>query len=318
MKYDTRKQVAEQQARNIERHRADHLAGLAPSKLKPLDWGAELGIRREDIAVFLAAAQAFDHIIAVRATNTKSLPYIGQKMFTPKPIDCKPKTADVNVYVSEIKSQVKCAGLVVDPTIVGHKAFTGKKSNSVWEAWSDFLNGRTEKEKLTKVFRRIDTKGFYAVDTDEQSKYYGCLMLSNQDIPADDFNLAKVDWQSFKLQHMFYIHGDYDLYGLLDIAKIEKVMDPGNLGKVRPELIRGKLHGMPHIYTLQFPDIQKFLNMGIEPRIEMVQHDGQANVAHKADEIYVFYPNGGKYRIDATVADIEAIYERMYKQEVRG
>lgn len=317
MSYDRATQSAENRARVIENHRADHLAKLASSRLKPLDWGAELGIRREDIAVFVAAAQVFDHIISVRATNTQSLRYIGQKMFTPKPIDCKPKTSDLGVYVPAVGLQVDCAGLVVDPTVVGNAAFKGKKFDKVCESWTGFLKDKSGEEQMKKVFRRRESKGFYAVDTYKQSKYFGCLMLSDQDVPARDFNLAVAEWQEFKRIHMCYIHGDYDLYGLIDVAKIERVVY-GSAGrdKVSPDLIKGRLHGVPHIFTEQFSQIQAFLNGGIGA--EMIQHASQDNVAHQDDELYVFYPFGGKYRLDATADAIKDIYQRLFQQEVRG
>ncbi len=317
MSYDRFTQSAENRARVIENHRADHLAKMASSRLKPLDWGADLGIRREDIAVFVAAAQMFNHIISVRATNRQSLRYIGQKMFTPKPIDCKPKTADLGAYVPGVGLQVECAGLVADPMVVGNAAFKGKKFDKVCESWVSFLKDKSGEEQLKKVFRRRETKGFYALDTYKQSKYFGCLMLSDQDVPARDFNLAVADWQEFKRTHMCYIHGDYDLYGLIDVAMTERVVY-GSAGrdKVSPDLIKGRLHGMPHIFTEQFPQIQAFLNAGIGA--EMIQHASQDNVAHQDDELYVFYPFGGKYQLDATADAIKEIYQRVFQQEVRG
>lgn len=317
MLYDKSTQASYNQARVSDSHRSGHLANLASSRLKPLDWSVELGIRRIDVAIFLAASRGYDHIICVRSTNTKSLCYVGQKMFTPKPIDCKPKTSDMDVYVPAVGIQVACAGLVVDPTVMGSAAFKGNKFDKVCAAWTSFLKDKTCEEQQKKVFRRRESKGFYAVDNYKQSNYYGCLMLSDQDIPASQFNLADRDWQEFKRDHMCYIHGDYDLYGLIDVAKIESaVYGPSGRDKVSPKLLVEQLHGIPHIYTEHFPQIKEFLNRGIGT--EMIQHASQDNLAHQDDELYVFYPFGGAYRLDATADQIRDIYLRLFDQDVRS
>jgi hypothetical protein len=316
MSYDKFAQSAQNRAKVQETHRADHLAKLAAGRLKPLDWGSELKIRRQDVAVFAAAALAFDHIIGVRATNPASLQYVDRtREFTPKPIDCKPKTADCNAYVTETGMLVECAGLVVDPTVTGPGAFKDKKSDKAREAWNGFLKDKSDEERTHRIFRRRETKGFYAVDIDRRSKQYGCLMLCEQNIPGRGFSLALTEWQEFKRTNMRYIHGDYDLYGLIDADMIEKqVRGPGGRDKLSPELLRERLHGVPHVYTKQFPEIRDFLNGGIGA--EMIQHASQDNVGHQDDEIYVFYPFGGKYRLEASADDIRDIYLRLFQQDV--
>jgi hypothetical protein len=109
------------------------------------------------------------------------------------------------------------------------------------------------------VFRRRETKGFFAVDTNETSKHYGCLMVPEQDMPAEDFNMSGRGWSSFKRLHMRYIHGDYDLYGLIDVE-----------GGGREPVIKGRLYGVPHNFTEKFAIIQSFLNAGIGA--QMIQH----------------------------------------------
>lgn len=326
MSYNKFTQSAENKARVVESHRASHLeksaremsVKLASSRLKPLDWSAQLGVRREDIVVFVTAARVFDHIIILRSTNPKSLPYIDQKKkFTPKPIDCKPKTADRQAYVPAVDLQVDCAGLVVDPTVVGNAAFNGKKFEKASDSWASFLKDKSGEEQVKKVYRRRNTKGFFAVDMDRQSRRYGCLMLSEQDLPSNDFNLETPTGQEFKRIHMRYIHGDYDLYGLIDIAKVESVVrSSGSRGTVSPNVTKGELHGTPHIYSERFAEIQAFLNLGIGA--EMIQHDSLDNVTHQDDELYLFYPFGGKYRLDDTAENIKDVYRRLFHQEVRG
>lgn len=62
-------------------------------------------IREIDKPKFAAAAQHIGVWILVRGTNKKSIDYIGKTGFTPKPIDCKAKTAQQGFN----------AGLVVNP-----------------------------------------------------------------------------------------------------------------------------------------------------------------------------------------------------------
>jgi hypothetical protein len=73
-------------------------------------------IRPQDVEAFRDAARQFKVHILVRRTNPASLRYIGRKGFIPKPVDCKPKTADYDVVLPD-GLVTKCAGLVVDPTL---------------------------------------------------------------------------------------------------------------------------------------------------------------------------------------------------------
>src|SRR5207237_806375 len=74
-------------------------------------------IRPRDINAFTAAAKVYKVYILVRRTNPASLKYIGMPGFTPKPLDCKPKTADADIVIDGRRRET--AGLVVDPTLVG-------------------------------------------------------------------------------------------------------------------------------------------------------------------------------------------------------
>lgn len=290
-----------------------HRISVASSRLKPLAFGDSLKLRRDDVAVFAAAAEVFDHIIIVRATNVKSLNYIGQKNYTPKPIDCKPKTADSDCFVQDVNIFVECAGLVVDPTLVSYAAFSSdKKRSKARESWVSFLKDKTKEETSRRVFRRRGTKGFYAVDTLRSSRHFGCLMLSTQDIPSEDFSLHGRGWLRFKQAEMRYIHGDYDLYGLIDLDTITATGGEGQ--RHAPKVLKERLHGTPHYYTAKFPQIREFLNNGFGS--DMIQHAAQDNVAHQSDLLYVFYPEGYMYQIDASADAIREIYDLLFKQEV--
>ena len=67
-----------------------------------------------------------NEVIMVRCANVESLEYQGRKGCCPKPITCKPKTADTDAFPGPgmSRSRYDTAGLVVDPTV--HKnVFSG-------------------------------------------------------------------------------------------------------------------------------------------------------------------------------------------------
>jgi hypothetical protein len=136
-------------------------------------------MRPQDRPIFLGAASLVDAWILVRRTNEASLKYICRAGYTPKPIHCKAKTADLNG-----SSGQELAGLVVVPTIHPH-AFRGEKAREARKEWK-------------KMYRNTNDLSFetlpvgYSVDTRPESRHYGCLKLHNK-----------------------YLHGDYDLYDII-------------------------------------------------------------------------------------------------------
>lgn len=299
-----RKHHDPQQAQNrLAEFRRPHLEKLAASRLKPLDRSQQLKIRHKDLPVFESTAEIFDHIIIVRASNVHSLQYVGQKGFAPKPIDCKPKTADSHVWLDH--GQSYCAGLVVDPTLTGDKAFSDKRKEKARESWREFLQAMSEREIHHKVFlRRGESggiKGFYAVDTYPGSRHFGCLMLSEQNRPSRDFRLSLQEWQPFKQQHLRYIHGDYDLYGLIDTQADTKMVH------------KAPLHGLTNIFTHRFHEIQEHLNQQIGA--DMIQHGSEDNRGHTTDELYVFLPGAGIYYMQETADAIEEVYRLLWDQD---
>jgi len=285
-----------------------HLTQLASAKLKPFVWGVEREIRHEDIPVFKSAAAAFDHFILVRATNEHSLNYIGQKGYTPKPIDCKPKTASNNAFNKGM--QIPCAGLVVDPTLLPN-AFSGKKQSEAMECWNKFTQGRSDKEREFRVFRRSENSGFYAVDTYKSSPYYGCLMLSNQNAPDMEFRLSINSYQESRRRlNLCYLIGDYDLYGLIDVAKVLQASKQGMMAE--KDVKSKKMLGTTSFHSPHFQAISEFLNRGIGT--EMIQHGAQDTFGHGGDKLYVFTPLQQAYVIDDSEAAIREIYELVFKE----
>ena len=192
-------------------------------------------MRPQDKPVFLEAARHFHSWILVRRTNVASLRYIGQPGYVPKRIDCKAKTADVEVPPYQL------SGLVVDPNLLPRAFNPGRLliAKNCWNGMKNLL-GTT-----------------YEVDMDTKSKHYGCLKLQAS-----------------------YIHGDYDLYDIIDINQSQR-----NLAVVETLL------GQPHRRGFNLIPIQDFINRRIG--VQMIQHGGEAQYAdHSEQSIDAFGPNG--------------------------
>ena len=255
-------------------------------KLKPLVADtANLGIRAADLKAFSAVAAATVTIIMVRSTNSASLPYIGVKGYSPKAIDCKPKTAKADDLSSG--HVVECAGLVVDPTMVSQQVFKDK-AKGAHECWQKFTRDHhaVNVRRGVHVWPRSGGKGFYAVDTAESSairRHRGCLMVSQQDVPSD-FDPSSSHTRDWMQKHMTYIHGDYDLYGVLDFS-----LEPRR--EVNKQYVQSdQQFGVKNLFTGRTKAVQAALNDAIG--CDMVQHGEQAAYEFSADDIYVFTPDG--------------------------
>lgn len=211
-------------------------------------------MRPQDKAVFLKAARHFQSWILVRRTNPASLPYIGLPGYSPKRIDCKAKTADLDV------PPWKLAGLVIDPNLHSN-AFKPGKVPKALEAW------RAMARLLGSVYR---------VDTNRQSRHYGCLQLQGR-----------------------YVHADYDLYDIIDVDAPTR-----NLAAVETLL------GQPHRRGAHLLAVQGFINSRIGA--PMVQHGAEAQYAdHSQQAIDAFGPRGE----DVTVLNelsVRAWYDTVF------
>ncbi|MGA2096671.1 MAG: hypothetical protein ABSH39_10265 [Candidatus Acidiferrum sp.] len=212
-------------------------------------------MRPQDKLVFLEAASHFQVWILVRRTNVASLKYIGKPGYTPKRIDCKAKTADLD------EVNWKLAGLVVSP-IVHPKSFMPTKVKKAKEAW----------EAMSSLMGSV-----YTVDMDKKSRHYGCLKLGS-----------------------CYIHGDYDLYDIIDIKQAHR-----NLALVETLL------GQPHRRGAKVLAVQTFINNRIGS--PMIQHGGEAQYAdHSEQSIDAFGPNGE----DVTILNefsVRGWYEKVFE-----
>jgi hypothetical protein len=217
-----------------------------------------------DIGKFQKAATQLKLYILVRNTNPASLDYIGKAGYIPKRFDCKAKTADTDYLANK-----KLAGLVVDPTI-HPAAFEPKKLAETIQLW----------DKNVKKISGSQGRFGYTVDGDVNSKHYGCLMFFNS-----------------------YIHGDYDLYDIVDPKHLRN-----NLALV------DWLQGLPHRVGLHVDLVQKTVNALLGTA--MVQHGSSAQYARHSDElIHAFCPNG-EYKLIENLAQLQFWYNDTFSGRI--
>ncbi len=135
-----------------------------------------MAMRPEDKLAFAEAARSIGVWILVRRTKRDALQYIGRAGYTPKPIDCKAKTADKDV------GRYRLAGLVTSPR-VHQEAFSAEKRADVMRNWEEF-----ERQHL----QRPGGAAGYEVESNANSQHYGGVKLRGA-----------------------YVHADYDLYDII-------------------------------------------------------------------------------------------------------
>ena len=137
----------------------------------------------------------------------------------------------------------KLAGLVIDPTD-REAAFQPDRFRDALKCWKDT--------------QQLVQQGLFTVDRDIRSRHCGCVMLQKN-----------------------YIHGDHDLYDIIDIAQAHR-----NLAAV--EVLLGK----PHMRGPNVLKVQEFVNSRIGSPI--LQHGGDAQFLseHRSEPIDAFGPAG--------------------------
>lgn len=249
-------------------------------------------MRAKHVGVFQSAARLYNVAILVRRTNTASLEHVGEPYATPKRLDCKAKTADFDVKPAGSKcpdaQRKSFAGLVVDPKIVGEKAFKASKMAKVIEEWGGFqkqlrpeMATFEQQRKLTYIPRG----GVYFVERNPEDPYFGCVKFSSSSL----ITAAKC------------VHGDFDLYGIVDMDA------PDKLVRVREDRL-----GQKHTRSPKFFDVQHFVNNRLG--IAMVLHGSQETYAteHKDDDLDIFFPSGRIEYAGPAAADIEAFYKKEF------
>jgi hypothetical protein len=154
------------------------------------------------------------------------------------------------------------AGLVTDPTI-HPTAFNAGKAQKAKDSWN----------AMGALIGSV-----YTVDGNKNSERYGCLRLQG-----------------------CYIHGDYDLYDIIDITQAHR-----NLASVET------LFGQPHRRGPKVLAIQEYINSRIGS--PMIQHGGEVQFAdHSEQAIDAFGPEGE----DVTILN-EFSVRGWYEQRFSG
>lgn len=239
-------------------------------------------------AVFRDAARHFRVFILVRQTNAASLDHIGKDYAVPKRLDCKAKTADCDVQTPYGIKQT--AGLVTDPEIVGAQAYNGGKLSKAMVEWQRFSAAMIRPEVKTLEGQRaltyIPHGGFYFVDLDPQSPRYGCVKFTSSSL----MSAGK------------YIHGDFDLYGIVPAD------DPTRNIRVGETML-----GNSHYRSPEFRDVQIYVNRLLG--VPMVLHGAQEayDPDHSDEVVDIFHPDGQQ-----TTTHSGAEMARLYQTLFRG
>jgi hypothetical protein len=100
-----------------------------------------------------------------------------------------------------------------------------------------------------------------------------------------------------------YIHGDYDLYDIVDIRQPQR-----NLALV------GKLHGQDHLAVANLRFIQQAINNKLG--IEMIQHGGEAQFQLPDEQkIDAFNPKGEHIQIQ-NLSELRELYQNTFKGRI--
>ena len=260
-------------------------------RLRPYQPRLHGGVKPEHARAFAEVASSLQLALLLRATNEASLPFMGVAGYTAKPIDCKPKTCDGNVNIGQ--QPVDCAGLVADPHIVGRQAYGSDKVRDALETWKGFelsMHARKLGPGVT-IYERAEQRGFYAVDIappSTQQRRHGCLLVSDH-LPPADFDPRKSHIRTWIGRHMSYVHGDYDLYGVIDG---QAGSEAGSDKLLQVHAQNKPLLGQKHFITPLSLKAAQALNRAMG--LELVKHGEQSAWQFKkeADDVFIFFPNG--------------------------
>lgn len=132
-----------------------------------------------------------------------------------------------------------------------------------------------------KYWQQMDfSKGKYKVNDDKKSEHYGCLMCNEK-----------------------FIHGDYDLYDIVDISQPQR-----NL------VLVSELEGMEHRVSANLWQVQGKVNSRIGS--PMIQHGGEAQFKeHTEQPIDAFGPNGEVEQIK-NLNELRGWYEKKFRGRI--
>jgi len=289
-----------------------HLLG----KMRAFNFAEHHGIKPSHVRIISDFCAGKDIILLVRETNEKSIQWIDKQGYIPKPVECKVKTANENGCING--QSVRCAGLVISPDVLGYGLYDEGREEAARKVWEDFKRKKFLKTTVSgvTVYLCNDTKGFYAVDIDQNSRHYGCLMKSAQDVP-ERFDPRRPYTRRWMNMHMKYIYGDYDLYGIIDVGKTQSLV-PGKVHHV--ESRKENLHGEDHFVTERTKEIVDDLNrhLGLQHG-KMIQHGEQSAWEHSGSSVYIFYPLPMQVQVvkesqfEGSSSEMEKYLEDLYR-----
>ncbi len=271
-------------------------------------------IHYDHVSALKDASRKLGLFILVRRTNPESLKFINYPGFIPKPLLCKPKTADRNIKwtVSGKPRQINCAGLVVNPYLLGIAAFSSwKKCSSAMETWDKYWGDNIP-------------LGF-SIQENTDSSYYGCVMRGNNASTrvyphnrkeqgkekADKINMVSSPSNTFidtdavnsLPRGCAYIHGDYDLYAVIHKDDLSNRSS-----------INALFDKQSHKHGLYWPQLEAFINGRI--KIDMIQHGSQENFSGHTDEvvdIFAPFPEFDlQHRKTINIANMRQVFLEMF------
>jgi len=225
-------------------------------------------------AVFQHAARHFQVYLLVRSQNSKARRYFKKQDYVPKRLDCKAKTAVIDLPPYEL------AGLVADPTI--HRAaFPDVDAGKYWQPFLPKLYIPQAGEK--RMY--LPAGKHYTMQMNPTHKHYGCVQFSRYG----------------SMKGLAYVYGDYDLYGIVSAKNPSQ--------NVFVEELR---LGEKHSRSPEFFDVQHHLNRRLD--IPLILHGAQESYSeHTEEDILVFHPDGIKVEEKQGKKQIEEMYATLFQ-----
>ena len=261
-------------------------------------------MRLQDAKAFAHTAWWHHVYLLVRRSNPKSIRFIGRAGFTPKPADCKAKTAKYAFHHAGLGRALDVAGLVCDPTLPEFRKAYGEFYDGAVKTWNKFLpHLREAYDETGQQTRHYITDGRFFVDRRLDSPTYGVVFQTDSGLVT----AGKA------------IHGDYDLYGIVpadnpsvNVALTEEhPASPVHRYNIPRNQLPDELR-VPNCRGRKFTDVQMMLNrmMGVP----MVLHGAQEKFSTDTDDdLDVFLPDGEHALVLKGAYEIEQFYAHDLK-----